>query len=219
MEVSSLQPSPGDHLDSHSPFSCSICLSDSVDPVVTRCGHLFCWSCLYKWIDLQHDTCPVCNSAQVTVSNVIPLYCRGNTKQEEDPRGGVIDTTSINEMLRNRRGRGKSRCGTFDDLSSQPTVSNISNTPPPPPPSSVAASPFHFIFSLLASSLSRHSSQSLSLGSSISNSNININSSNPPIRTHANSGSVTQVEEAQQVYLSRLLLLLGSFVVLCLLLF
>ena len=33
-------------------FVCSICLETvSDEPVVTRCGHLYCWSCLYQWLE------------------------------------------------------------------------------------------------------------------------------------------------------------------------
>jgi hypothetical protein len=29
-------------------FECNICLELAQDPVVTLCGHLFCWPCLYR---------------------------------------------------------------------------------------------------------------------------------------------------------------------------
>ena len=29
-------------------FDCNICLETAHDPVVTLCGHLYCWPCLYK---------------------------------------------------------------------------------------------------------------------------------------------------------------------------
>jgi len=32
-------------------FDCNICLESVQDPVVTRCGHLYCWACLYKWLE------------------------------------------------------------------------------------------------------------------------------------------------------------------------
>lgn len=31
-----------------SEYSCNICLELSKEPVVTLCGHLFCWSCLFR---------------------------------------------------------------------------------------------------------------------------------------------------------------------------
>ena len=29
-------------------FECNICLEQAHEPVVTFCGHLFCWSCLWR---------------------------------------------------------------------------------------------------------------------------------------------------------------------------
>eukprot|EP00957_Ditylum_brightwellii_P109368 8343098-Ditylum_brightwellii.AAC.1 len=31
-------------------FHCNICLDPVSEPVVTRCGHLYCWPCLYIWL-------------------------------------------------------------------------------------------------------------------------------------------------------------------------
>lgn len=55
-------------------FDCHICLDKASDPVVTQCGHLFCWPCLYQW--LQHNTppvCPVCK-AGVSEEKLIPIF-------------------------------------------------------------------------------------------------------------------------------------------------
>jgi E3 ubiquitin-protein ligase RNF5 len=30
-------------------FECNICLELASEPVVTLCGHLYCWPCLYRW--------------------------------------------------------------------------------------------------------------------------------------------------------------------------
>ncbi|KAK2441252.1 RING/U-box superfamily protein [Trifolium repens] len=34
-------------------YDCNICLDLAKDPVVTLCGHLFCWPCLYRWLYLR----------------------------------------------------------------------------------------------------------------------------------------------------------------------
>ncbi|XP_047951660.1 E3 ubiquitin-protein ligase RMA1H1-like [Salvia hispanica] len=69
-------------------FECNICLDLVQDPVVTLCGHLYCWPCIYRWISFQHSSpenldhqkpqCPVCKN-EVTEKTLIPLYGRGKT--------------------------------------------------------------------------------------------------------------------------------------------
>ncbi|XP_039013168.1 E3 ubiquitin-protein ligase RMA1H1-like [Hibiscus syriacus] len=67
-------------------FDCNICLDSVQDPVVTLCGHLYCWPCIYKWLHFedqgwkQHQ-CPVCK-AEVSDATLIPLYGRGVTTKE-----------------------------------------------------------------------------------------------------------------------------------------
>lgn len=68
------------HVGAH--FECNICLEMATDPVVTCCGHLFCWSCLYQWLhvhSIQKKECPVCKGL---LSNgvITPIYGRGNVK-------------------------------------------------------------------------------------------------------------------------------------------
>ncbi|KAJ2846070.1 hypothetical protein IWW36_004520 [Coemansia brasiliensis] len=63
-------------------FSCNICFDTATDPVLTLCGHLFCWSCLVQWLE-RSATCPVCK-AGCDKEKVIPVYGRG--KEEKDPR-------------------------------------------------------------------------------------------------------------------------------------
>ncbi|CAC9696349.1 E3 ubiquitin-protein ligase RNF5, putative [Plasmodium sp. DRC-Itaito] len=76
--------------ESRNTFECNICFDDVRDPVVTKCGHLFCWLCLSAWIKKNND-CPVCK-AEVSKENVIPLYGRGKNSsdhkyaQPEEPR-------------------------------------------------------------------------------------------------------------------------------------
>lgn len=56
-------------------FDCNICLDFCKDPVVTLCGHLYCWPCVYKWLTTQ-QSCPVCKSS-LSQAALVPLYGRG----------------------------------------------------------------------------------------------------------------------------------------------
>ncbi|GMJ03354.1 RING membrane-anchor 1 [Hibiscus trionum] len=77
-------------------FDCNICLDLVQEPVVTLCGHLYCWPCIYKWLrfenqDQKRQECPVCK-AQVSDAAFIPLYGRGVTTKKsraETPRFGT----------------------------------------------------------------------------------------------------------------------------------
>ncbi|KAL8487930.1 hypothetical protein ACS0TY_024283 [Phlomoides rotata] len=66
-------------------FECNICFDLAQDPIVTLCGHLFCWPCLYKWLHIHSHSqeCPVCK-ALIEEEKLVPLYGRG--KNSTDPR-------------------------------------------------------------------------------------------------------------------------------------
>ncbi|KAJ2339223.1 hypothetical protein GGF43_006691, partial [Coemansia sp. RSA 2618] len=72
----------GRALEASDEFSCNICFDTASEPVLTVCGHLFCWSCLVQWLE-RSATCPVCK-AGCDKEKVIPVYGRG--KEEKDPR-------------------------------------------------------------------------------------------------------------------------------------
>ncbi|XP_051150045.1 uncharacterized protein LOC127264519 [Andrographis paniculata] len=75
-------------------FECNICFDLAQDPIVTRCGHLFCWPCLYKWLHIhsQSQECPVCK-ALIEEDKLVPLYGRGKTST--DPRSKSIPGVEI----------------------------------------------------------------------------------------------------------------------------
>ncbi|GLU19924.1 hypothetical protein SLE2022_361450 [Rubroshorea leprosula] len=66
-------------------FECNICFDLAQDPIVTLCGHLFCWPCLYRWLHHHSHSqeCPVCK-ALIQEEKLVPLYGRGKT--QTDPR-------------------------------------------------------------------------------------------------------------------------------------
>ncbi|XP_008778848.1 uncharacterized protein LOC103698592 [Phoenix dactylifera] len=61
-------------------FECNICFDMAKEPVVTPCGHLFCWPCLYQWLHVNpvFPECPVCKG-EVRESNLTPIYGRGGS--------------------------------------------------------------------------------------------------------------------------------------------
>ncbi|KAF5728911.1 E3 ubiquitin-protein ligase RMA1H1-like [Tripterygium wilfordii] len=71
-------------------FDCNICLDFAREPVVTLCGHLYCWPCIYKWLHVQsaslasdeHPQCPVCKS-DISHTTMVPLYGRGEAGEAE----------------------------------------------------------------------------------------------------------------------------------------
>ena len=40
-----------------SPLECNICFDESSEPVTTRCGHIYCWTCIYKVVYYSIVTC------------------------------------------------------------------------------------------------------------------------------------------------------------------
>lgn len=89
--------------DVGSQFECHICLETAAEPTITQCGHLFCWACLYRWMETGHDECPVCK-AGVAKENVIPLYGRG--RKQKDPRDTIPPRPAGHRPERPQRQRG-----------------------------------------------------------------------------------------------------------------
>ncbi|CAL5015784.1 unnamed protein product [Urochloa decumbens] len=74
-------------------FDCNICLDFAAEPVVTLCGHLYCWPCIYEWLrpgveSTANDNsssarrqCPVCK-ATLSPDTLVPLYGRGGSSKK-----------------------------------------------------------------------------------------------------------------------------------------
>ncbi|CAO2822131.1 unnamed protein product [Amaranthus hypochondriacus] len=71
-------------------FDCNICFDLAKEPIVTCCGHLFCWPCIYRWLHIHSDAkeCPVCKG-EVTLKNVTPIYGRGNHVDTPEEDTGI----------------------------------------------------------------------------------------------------------------------------------
>lgn len=123
--------------DASSNFGCNICLELAREPIVTLCGHLFCWPCLYKWLHFHSKSkdCPVCK-AQVKEDSLVPLYGMG--KPSSDPRSKPNSGASVPnrpsatriETARPRYGQRHHGSGLFGrhlGLASMPTGTRFGN--------------------------------------------------------------------------------------------
>ncbi|KAH6755657.1 hypothetical protein C2S52_018576 [Perilla frutescens var. hirtella] len=72
-------------------YDCNICLEVAKEPILTCCGHLFCWSCFYQVSDIDSTSkeCPVCKG-EVSNSTVIPIYGNGDSERVCETESGLM---------------------------------------------------------------------------------------------------------------------------------
>lgn len=69
--------------------SCSICLDDLKNPRRTQCNHIFCYKCVYNWINEKNYygeknlSCPLCRSNMGVLSRVNMKINKKVTKKKE----------------------------------------------------------------------------------------------------------------------------------------
>ena len=80
MNITDEAPQGKSELKESTHFECIICLSTAKEPIVTKCGHLYCWPCIYNWIDQNNENqkktcclCPLCKDI-ITIESLIPIY-------------------------------------------------------------------------------------------------------------------------------------------------
>ncbi|XP_073147173.1 uncharacterized protein [Henckelia pumila] len=75
-------------------FECNICFELAQEPTVTLCGHLYCGSCIYQWLQVYSHSheCPVCK-ALVREEKLVPIHGRG--KASYDPQARSMTRASI----------------------------------------------------------------------------------------------------------------------------
>ncbi|KAL0305748.1 UNVERIFIED_CONTAM: E3 ubiquitin-protein ligase RMA3 [Sesamum radiatum] len=76
-------------------FDCSICLDFACDPVVTLCGHLYCWPCIYKWFDSQR-------ASLVQMNSLNALFARQKYLKKPWSRYMAADSPFQNPKLKKR---------------------------------------------------------------------------------------------------------------------
>ena len=62
-------------------FECTICLETAKEPVLTKCGHMYCWPCIYNWLDSKGGKakCPNCKNL-ITKDDLRPVYSNDENK-------------------------------------------------------------------------------------------------------------------------------------------
>jgi hypothetical protein len=250
MEAS--QESTGDCISAHCQFDCPICLEGvNEEPVVTPCGHLFCWGCLYRWIHprlssqetmylemmvssstsgsttagtspkrfppasvgptsrLYHPqqppscSCPVCNMC-FYVWNIVPIFVLQPQGRQPSSKGSNATTakqSSDNIVDSESSIRIPPRPQPFLCTVASSASNNRSSSSSPTtttafiPTATATSAPFLLPFSTFFGTTSDN------------------------IDTTATTDPNTTIRTPEDEFLSRLLLMLGSFVILCLLLF
>lgn len=76
--------------DGGSFFDCNICLDMAKEPILTCCGHLYCWPCFYQlpYVDSTTKECPVCKG-EVADGNVTPIYGNGDGERITELESGL----------------------------------------------------------------------------------------------------------------------------------
>jgi hypothetical protein len=82
--------------EAYGAFECNICFDVATEPVVTLCGHMYCWPCLYRWLapPLGRTHCPVCKG-MVDATKVIPLYGRRDALPSSSSTTASKSTASL----------------------------------------------------------------------------------------------------------------------------
>ena len=89
---------------------CPICLNNARLPIVTKCGHIFCWECIKGWVKTKGKLeCPICKDG-IKLEEVIKLYSGDNEvkkgevddrPQQERIKPEVIQPNIYNRVLNN----------------------------------------------------------------------------------------------------------------------
>mmetsp|Transcript_19327 Transcript_19327/g.42282 ORF Transcript_19327/g.42282 Transcript_19327/m.42282 type:complete len:250 (-) Transcript_19327:245-994(-) len=171
--------------DRLAPFECNICFELANDAVITLCGHMYCWECLYRWVSRGHHECPVCKG-DVDKDKVIPLYGRGESSRTD--KGTKADTGAFSKGPVTPNRPASQRSEPVHDFTS---------------PGSAYVDGSGYGFTLFTGNFLQRGPHVGVVGGGL--------------ESFAQDQLTPEMQ--QQVFLSRVLLMLGSFVIMCLLLF
>lgn len=198
-------------------FDCNICLELAQDPVVTLCGHLFCWPCIYRWLKMRafSQECPVCK-ASIVEENLIPLYGRGKIGST-DPRKKPVTGIDIPERPAGHRpGTARPQSGNPQHPRSfNLTGGHHTHISPGPPPNITLSAGFGLFPSLFGYQIHGFHDHGTFLGGPGTAYGVagGIQGNNTHVPQPGRS------DQRQDIFLYRLFLFLACFAFACLLLF
>lgn len=148
-------PSRGDR-DDAGMTDCNICFEVACDPVVTQCGHLYCWSCIYKCVRTFFPRIrrPPAEDTPAAACHIFLLdadesFCRSSNAASLAPFAGGCKFSTRRSCARcARRGCARSWCVSPRRANPLPTDALLRRrTLPRAPGESFGFSPTsHFIF-------------------------------------------------------------------------
>ncbi|MCO5568414.1 hypothetical protein L7F22_022113 [Adiantum nelumboides] len=93
-------------------LSCAICLSGHIrSPVLTCCGHAFCWPCVYRWYSIN-QSCPTCKGGLGSPADFTPIFSAPCNAAA--PVAEVVDAAAVNDPIPPRPPPRRHR--SFDDV-------------------------------------------------------------------------------------------------------
>ena len=185
-------------------FDCHICQETASEPVVTLCGHMYCWGCIYQWLEVREgQQCPICKAA-IAPERMVPIYGRG--RPQVDPRSH----TTVGER----------------SIPTRPPAAIRASAAAPAREGAAAGSTTAAVAAASALRSAAATSESgfgvdfaTGYAGDFAATLFGLGVVYPTTSHPTQARGVLSSEEEQQAILSRLLLMLGSFVILCLLIF
>ncbi len=216
-ESSARQSPAAGSSDQGGSFDCNICLELAQEPVVTLCGHLFCWPCLYRWLQMHSvcQECPVCK-ASVEEEKVIPLYGRGKIGSV-DPRTKTVP--GVNIPHRPAGQRPETARHTHEQQHRHHGFNFMAGSGSPTATARFGSITLSAGFGLFPSLFGFQLQGFPDAASMGGGHGIHVATAGGMAGGHSHPAQAMMPDQQQEALLSRLLLLLGCFVLICLLLF
>lgn len=88
---------------SNDQWTCPICFDKLQSPVVTYCGHVFCYDCIDRWLQ-KSDKCPICTK-HVDRNDLIVVPGHGETRnigtqeRREHSKWNINDNPTLSQKI------------------------------------------------------------------------------------------------------------------------